>query len=118
MPIDYAAVLNDLQAHGARLTAELEHVHQSESAIRMLLGNHSNPETLPYSALGTTAAIRDLIGPKDAMTRDEIYAKLKERGWASGASNPLASLGATLSQLGTAGELEKVNDRWRKTRKV
>ena len=120
MPVNYVEVLKDLEEREAHLLAELAKVRQAKPAIQSFAKQEesaasSTSEKPRYIGMGATAAVRDVYAnTQEFMSRDEIYTRLKLGGWTTEAKDPLAALSATLSQMVSGGELEKVEDRWRR----
>jgi hypothetical protein len=114
MPADYVQVLADLDEQIAHHKKELEELQAARPAI-VALRNKFNPIVqLPFTGMGATAAIRELISKSGAWWHTaEIVAQLTDKGWKTESNDPNRIVATTLSQMKSAGYVEKRHDMWK-----
>jgi hypothetical protein len=114
MPVNYDEVLTDLDGQIAHYKKEMEELQAARPAI-VALRNKFNPViTKPFSGMGATAAIRELLSNSRAWhSTNEIVGLLQDKGWTTDSSEPPRIVASTLSQMKANGFVEKQNDMWR-----
>ena len=114
MPADYVQVLADLDEQIAHHKKEMEELQAARPAI-VALRNKFNPILAkPYTGVGPTAAIRDLLSKSNAWhSTQEIVDLLVSKGWTTDSAEPARVISSTLSQMKTNGLLDKKNDMWK-----
>lgn len=115
MPVDYAEVLRDMEREEARLATQLSTLRQAKPGIMAMFRAQQLDAALlaprgKYVSMGPTAAMRDVLGSGEVLTRDELRTRLKAEGWTTKSEDELSTISAALSQ---SKDFEKVGERWR-----
>ncbi len=124
MPVDYIELCTEFEMEEARLLIELNEVRSALPAIRARKKRQEDEYEVDlainerkivgrFSGMGATKAIPQLLDGKTiALTSREIMDGLKAEGWTTNATDPLATVSATLSQL-RGSVVDKVGDGWK-----
>jgi hypothetical protein len=114
MPADYVQVLADLDEQIAHHKKEMEELQAARPAI-VALRNKFNPIVAkPFTGMGATGAIRELLSKSRAWySTAEIVEHLVSKGWTTNSADPARVIASTLSQIKADGFIEKQHDMWR-----
>jgi hypothetical protein len=119
MPVDFDAVLKEMNAQEASLQSELDTLRAGRAAILRLkkgqeIRSALSPNAPRFAGMGAKKAVLDVL--KDAsgtpMTTPEIYDQMVAGGWTTDSERPQANVSATLSQMKDK-EVVKVGEAWR-----
>ena len=119
MPVDYEAVITELNTQEAELLNELDTLRIGRNAIiRLKTAQEVRAALAPsaskrFAGVGPKKAVLDVLKESGKpMTTSEIYEVMASGGWKTESDKPAANVSATLSQMKDK-EVIKVGEAWR-----